>query len=273
MKILISADIEGIAGVVHAEQTRPGNTEYESARRLMTEEVNAAIRGAFAGGASEVTVNDSHGTFRNLIPELLHPEARTILGKPRAFGMMAGLATDIGGVMLVGYHGRSQSRGILTHTINSFAFARIWFNDIEVGEAGIYGALAGEFRVPVLFGSGDDVFGNEFRELFPQAEYATVKQAMGNSSGVSLSPQKARAALESGARSAVENAGRQKALMFSCPIRCRVQSSSPILTDLFCQLPGTQRLDGVLFEFTMPSVEHAVRVLNCLSVMSVALKT
>ena len=112
MRILISVDIEGVAGVFHSEQTRAGNTEYERARRLMTEEANAAIRGAFAGGATTVLVNDSHGGFRNLLPDLLDPRAQVVLGKPRVLGMMGGLEQGCDGVFMVGYHARSQSRGV-----------------------------------------------------------------------------------------------------------------------------------------------------------------
>lgn len=91
MKILISTDIEGVAGVFHAEQVRPGNGEYERARAWMTGEANAAVAGAFAGGAAEVLVNDSHGGFRNLLPDQLDERARLVLGKPRYLGMMGGL--------------------------------------------------------------------------------------------------------------------------------------------------------------------------------------
>lgn len=145
MKVLISADIEGVAGVFHPEQTRAGNGEYEAARRWMTLEANAAIEGAFAGGATQVWVNDSHGGFRNLLPDLLDPRALVVLGKPRTLGMMAGLEYGAALVFMIGYHAMSQTRGILAHTINSFAFARVSLNGVEVGEAGIYGALAEEY--------------------------------------------------------------------------------------------------------------------------------
>lgn len=138
MKVLISADIEGVAGVFHPEQTRAGNGEYEAARRWMTLEANAAIKGAFAGGATHVWVNDSHGGFRNLLPDLLDARAQVVLGKPRTLGMMAGLEYGAALVFMIGYHARSQTHGILSHTINSFAFARVSLNGVEVGEAGLY---------------------------------------------------------------------------------------------------------------------------------------
>jgi D-amino peptidase len=169
MKILISTDIEGVAGVFHPQQTRAGNPEYERARLPMTREANAAVAGAFDAGATEVLVNDSHGDFRNMPPDLLDPRAQQVMGKPRYLNMMAGVDQGVHAVCMIGYHSRAQGRGILAHTINSFAFARVLFNECELGEAGIYGALAGEYGVPVVMCSGDNVFIEEHRPLLPHA--------------------------------------------------------------------------------------------------------
>jgi D-amino peptidase len=272
MKILISVDIEGVAGVFHPEQTRAGNPEYERARRLMTAEANAVIEGALAGGATEIVVNDSHGGFRNLLPDLLHPAANAILGKPRLLGMMSGVDSGVAGVMMVGYHGRSQSRGILAHTINSFAFSRVWLNDQELGEAGIYGALAGEFGVPVIFGSGDDVFVAENQPLFPQATLVSIKTADGANSGTSLSPQSALAMLSEGAKAALGKIAACRPFVLPPSVTCKLQTASPALADLFCQLPMLERIDGVNLTFSAPSVQYAVRILNSLSAMSFMLR-
>ena len=204
MKILISVDIEGVAGVYHSEQVRPGNPEFERARRLMTAEANAAVCGAFDAGASEVFVNDSHGGFRNMPPDLLDERAQVIQGKPRYLSMVSGVELGVAGVCLVGYHSRAQGRGILAHTINSFAFARVKLNGMELGEAGIYGALAGAYGVPVLMGSGDDAFIEETRLLFPQAVYVQTKRATGQGSGISLSPALACSAIRTGVAQAVQ---------------------------------------------------------------------
>lgn len=274
MNILISVDIEGIAGVFHPEQTRAGNGEYERARRQMTEEANAVIRGALAGDAQQIVVNDSHGSFRNLLPELLHPAARMMLGKPRELGMMGGLDASTDAVMLVGYHARSQTRGILAHTINSFAFARVWFNELELGEAGIYGALAGEHGVPVIFGSGDDVFVAETSLLFTQAQFAEIKQAHGANSGISLSPQAACMLLEQTAHRAVSSFGMTESTPYriAAPLTCRLQVQTPALADVFCQLPIVERVDAVTLTWMAPSVAFAVRVLNSFSAMSFMLR-
>ncbi len=270
MKILISTDIEGVAGVFHPEQTRAGNGEYERARAWMTAEANAAVQGAFAGGASDVLVNDSHGGFRNLLPDQIDPRARLVLGKPRYLGMMAGVQ-GCDGVFMIGYHGRAQSRGILAHTINSGAFARIWLNGQELGEAGLYGALAGEFGVPVLMASGDDVFVDETRPLMPWVRYVQTKEAGGNGSGTTLSPAASREAIAAAAELAVRNAD-GRPLKIEGPIRCRLQTQSPAFADLFCQWPTLERMDGVTLVFEAASVQAAVRMLNCLSAMSFMLK-
>ena len=272
MKILISTDIEGVAGVFHPEQVRAGNPEYERARRLMTHEANAAIAGAFDAGASAVLVNDSHGGFRNMPPDLLDSRAQAVMGKPRCLGMMAGVDDGVDAVCMIGYHSRAQGRGILAHTINSFAFSRVYFNELELGEAGIYGALAGEFGVPVAMASGDDVFIEEHRPLFPHATFVQTKRATGQTSGISLSPVQACSAIRLGVAGALAAASRAAPFVLPGPIAVRIQAVTPALADLFCQWPLLQRRDGVHIAFEAPTVQSAVRMVNCLSAMSATLR-
>jgi len=271
MKILISTDIEGVAGVVHHQQVRAGNPEYERARVLMAHEANAAIAGAFDAGASEVLVNDSHGDFRNMPAELLDARAQFVLGKPRYLGMMAGVDQNVDAVCMIGYHSRAQGRGILAHTTNSFAFARVIFNEQEMGEAGMYGALAGEYGVPVAMASGDDAFVEEHRPLFPQATFVQTKRATGQTSGISLSPEAARTAIRAGVAAALRQP-RPAPYVLRMPLQVRIQAASPALADLFCQWPTLRRLATDQVGFDAPSVEHAVRIVNCLSAMSAMLR-
>ena len=277
MKILLSADIEGVAGVFNLEQTRPGNAEYERARRWMTEEANAAIRGAFEGGASEVLVNDSHGSFRNLIVDALHPRAQYFLGKPRYLGMMAGLETGCDAVMMLGYHSQAQGRGVLAHTINSFAFARVEINGEPLGEAGLYGGLATEMGVPVIFGSGDDQFIAENKQRFPDAQWVQTKVAYGHSSGLTLSLEASQVAIAQAAELAVRNLGQraprsQPEQIPPSSLLCRLTTQGPAFADLFCTLPQLSRLDGVTLEFSAPTMAHAIRLLNSMAAMSFMLR-
>ena len=274
MRVLISVDIEGIAGVFHPEQTRPGNAEYEQARRWMTREANAAAQGAFDGGASQVWINDSHGGFRNLMPDLLDQRARLVLGKPRTLGMMAGLEASPELVFMIGYHARAQSRGILAHTINSAAFARVMLDEAEVGEAALYGALAQEHGARVALLTGDNVFGAETLPAFPGARFLCVKTAHGYSSGVTETPAAACEAIQLAARETVEAASTTRHAPHPAPgdHRCELRVQTTAYADLFCQWPTLERIDAVTLAFDAPSVEHVVRTLNCLSAMSFMLR-
>jgi D-amino peptidase len=272
MNVLISTDIEGVAGVFHPEQTRPGNGEYERARLLMTHEANAAIAGAFDAGATDVLVNDSHGSFRNMPAELLDPRAAIVMGKPRYLSMMAGVDEGVDAVCLIGYHSRAQGRGILAHTINGFAFARVFFNELELGEAGIYGALAGEYGVPVVMASGDDVFIDEHRPLFPDATFVQTKRATGQNSGVSLSPAQSCSAIRAGVAAALDRRSMAVPFVLTGSIAVRIQTQTPALADLFCQWPALRRVSGDEVCFDAPTVEAAVRMVNCLSAMSTMLR-
>jgi D-amino peptidase len=272
MKILISADIEGVAGVFHTEQTRPGNPEYERARLWMTQEANAAAQGAFDGGATAVVVNDSHGPFRNLLPDHLDDRVRCIQGKPRILGMMAGVEADCDAVFMVGFHSRAQGRGILAHTISSLAFSRVVINDMELGEAGLYGALAGEYGVPVVLGTGDDRFIEENKPLLTSASWFQTKTALGRLSGDSLTPGASAAGIREAARQAMARVAGARPFVIAPPIRCELTTTSGSMADLFAQLPSVERVDGVTIRFDAGSVEAAVRTLNCFSAMSAMLR-
>lgn len=272
MKVLVSADIEGVAGVFHGEQTRAGNPEYERARRLMALEANAAIDGAFAAGATEVYVNDSHGGFRNMPPDVLDARAQVIQGKPRYLSMVAGVELGGDAVCMVGYHSRAQGRGILAHTINGFAFARISVNGQESSEASIYGALAGAYQAPVVMLAGDDVLREENQAIFPHAVFVQTKRATGNTSGISLSPEQSQAAIRAGVMQGLAQRAQCKPLTTETPVQVEIQTASPALADLFCQWPSLERVAGNVLRFSAPEIESAVRMINCLSAMSSMLR-
>lgn len=278
--ILIAVDIEGVAGVWRPEQTQAGSADYETARRWMTQEADAAIRGAFAGGAGTVLVNDSHGHFGNLLADEIDARAQLIQGKPRLLGMMAGVDQGIDGVLMIGWHARAKSRGVLAHTSNSFAFARVWLGGLELGEVGLYAALAGEFGVPVLMASGCDVMADEVSALLPHAACAVVKWSENARSGRSLSPTSACALIEATARDAVGRLGSPATRDSCAPWRhrpgvaptLRVQCQTPALADAFALWPHVQREDAETVVIACTTVHEAVRSLNALSVMANGLR-
>jgi len=272
--ILVAVDIEGVAGVWRPEQTQAGNGDYERARRWMTQEADAAVRGAFAGGAGTVLVNDSHGHFGNLLADEIDPRAQLIQGKPRQLGMMAGVDQGVDGVLMIGWHSRAKSRGVLAHTTSSFAFARVWLGGLELGEIGLYAALAGEFGVPVLMASGCDVMAAEAAALLPGVACTVVKWSEGARSGRSLSPAQSRAAIEAASRDAVQAVAAAPRAPWRLPDAptLRVQCQTPALADAFALWPAVQREDAETISVACGTVHEAIRSLNALSVMANALR-
>lgn len=264
MKVLISVDIEGVAGVSRPDQTTPGAIDYDNARRLMTEEANAAIRGCFAAGAEEVIAADAHASFGNLLPDLVDERARLSHGKPRPFGMLQGFM-GCDAVMMIGYHAMAGAFGVLAHTMRGAAFHRVWLNGRPVGEAALYGLLAGEHGIPVIFASGDDAFAEETRQWLPETRFAVVKNATGNRAAVSLSPARARALIESEARSAMTDAKRVKPIALQGPLVCRVEAKNLVLADLFANLPRSRRVDALNVEFEARSAGEVLGALQLLA--------
>lgn len=264
MKVLISVDIEGVAGVSRPDQTTPGSIDYDNARRLMTEEANAAIRGCYAAGATEVIAADAHASFGNLLPDLLDERARLSHGKPRPFGMLQGFM-GCDAVMMIGYHAMAGAFGVLAHTMRGVAFHRVWINGRPVGEAALYGLLAGEHGIPVILASGDDAFAAETKAWLPETRFAIVKNATGNRAAVSLSPARARELIESEARTAVIDGKHVKPIAMEGPLVYRVEAKNLVLADLFANLPGSRRVDPLHIEFEARSAGEALGALQLLA--------
>jgi D-amino peptidase len=177
-KVYISVDMEGISGVNGDDQTSAGQPEYARARKLMAEDANAAIRGAFEGGATTVVVNDSHGGQRNLLPEDLDPRASLISHSFKRHGMMEGLDETFDAVIFVGYHAKADApRGLFAHT-GSGVVRDLQINGRSVGEGGMNAALAAWYGVPVVSVSGDDVAIAEVKESVPGVRGVAVKRAI-----------------------------------------------------------------------------------------------
>ncbi|MGQ4384033.1 M55 family metallopeptidase [Streptomyces sp. SAS_270] len=156
MRIYISADMEGITGLVDADDVQPGGRDYERGRLMMAEDVNAAVRGAVAVGACDIIVNDAHGPMRNLLPETVDPRARLLRGKPKQMGMVEGLTAEHDAMICVGYHARAGTLGVLSHSFMGHEIEDMWLDGRPVGEIGLAQATAAAFGVPVVVLTGDD---------------------------------------------------------------------------------------------------------------------
>jgi D-amino peptidase len=203
LKVYISADMEGITGLVDAEDVQPHGRDYERGRVMMTEDVNAAVRGAFDAGATSVLVNDAHGPMRNLLPDLLDPRARLIKGRPKPMGMLEGLTGEYDAVMCVGFHSRAGTLGVLSHSFMGHEIEDIWLDDRPVGEIGLLHAAAAALGVPVVLLSGDDSACAEMLAWDAGVTTVTVKHARDRFAAELLPVPEARAEIEATAKRAL----------------------------------------------------------------------
>jgi D-amino peptidase len=254
VKVYVSVDMEGVAGISHGKPTNRGDDLYPQAVELMTAEANAAIEGAHAGGATDVTVNDSHGQMYNLTPEKLDSRARLVQGK-KPYSMVE--AARDGGfdvALFVGYHARAgHPRGTLAHTYTGIiTLAQI--NDRSLTEAAMNGLYLVALGVPVGMISGDDALAEELEEWFPWAERVVVKRGVSWQAADSLHPSKARELISAGARAAVERvAAHDPALVpltMEPPLRLRIAFQHAGQADVAATIPGFTRVGdrGIAYE-------------------------
>ena len=253
MKILIAADMEGITGVVQWDHVNTTHPEYQRFRRLMTADVNAAVRGAFDAGATEVIVTDGHAYSRNILIEELDPRARLNSGTPQPLSMVEGVDQGVEGVLYVGYHARGGSKqAVLDHTWSDERVANLWLNGRLTGEPGLNGAVCGHFDVPILMVSGDQTVCAEVRDWFGDVETAVVKIATGRFAAECLPPQRTQVLIQEAAFRAVMHLKAGQApqpLKLSSPITLVLELNQSEMADRAMTLPGTRRLEDRRVEY------------------------
>jgi len=202
MKVYISVDMEGISGVAAGRQLR--DAEYNRFRKLMTQDTNAAIEGAFNAGAKSVLVNDAHGHMCNILVEELDPRARLISGSTKHLLQMEGIDSSFDAVLFVGYHAREGSwDGVINHSIMGVAVTEIRLNGRPIGETGINAAVAGAFGVPVVLVTGDDVVSQEAIDFLGNPITVQVKRALDRYSADLIVPEAAQEMIRKGAEEAL----------------------------------------------------------------------
>jgi D-amino peptidase len=249
MKVYISADIEGVGCIVRQEQSSPGGREYAWARKMMTEEVNAAVRGAFDAGADEVVVSDSHNIGLNLIPEDMDERVAVIMGSPRPLCMMEGIDMGFDVAFLVGYHGMAgTANATLVHTFTA-RIAEVKFNDMAFGEIGISAALAGHYEVPVALVTGDDRTSLEATGLLEGVETVEVKRGIGTHAGLCLQPLKSRKLIYEGAKKAMSRRGDLVPFKVPGAVDLLVRLTTASGADRMLRIPGVERADNTSVRF------------------------
>ena len=216
VRVLISVDMEGIAGVVDVADIRPGEPEYERNRHLMTAEASAAVRGVLSHTAdAEVLVSDAHAKFRNLIPEELDRRAWLLRGSPKPLGMMSGLDADVDAVIFVGYHGRAGTAdSVLSHTINGHVVADVRCDGRSLGEIGLNAALAASMGAVPVLAVGDDTVAVEAADVVPGIHTVVVKYALGTLAARGLHPHEACRQIEDAVGGALNARSKIRPLRF-----------------------------------------------------------
>lgn len=265
LKVFISADMEGISGVVHSEHTSRTGKEHDYARKLMTREVNAAVEGALKAGADEIIVNDSHGTMRNILIDQLNPRAKLLTGSPKLLSMMQGIDSTFNAVFFIGYHAKSGTEiGVLNHTISGRIVSEIVINDMVVGEVGINAAIAGYFNVPVVLVTGDDSVVAEAERILGDVESVVVKKAVGRHAALCLHPNIVYEKIREAGRKALERLDDFKLFRFSSPVRIEVTFANSGMAELAELIPDVQRVGGKSIHFTREDFLVAFKILRAM---------
>jgi D-amino peptidase len=242
VKIFISSDMEGTAGVVDWDQCRPGGAQYEYYCGLLTEEVNASIEGALAAGATEFMVNDSHGRMANLKPEDLAGSASYLSGRFKPMYMMQGLDETFDAIFFVSYHGSmGANASALSHTYFPTAFAEVTLNGVVTGEAGINALVAKAYGVPIVLVSGDVTTAAEIEPFCPGIRAAVVKKSVTRFAAESLHPAAARDLICEQARLAVEGLPSAEAPAISLPATLGITFKTSDYADLSARITGVSR--------------------------------
>ncbi|HTO75592.1 MAG TPA: M55 family metallopeptidase [Thermoanaerobaculia bacterium] len=263
MKIYISVDMEGIAGVVTNDQLGPPGFEYERFRAFMTNETLAAIEGARAAGATEFVVSDSHGNGESLLIEKFPKDVTVVRAWPRPLAMMQGIDESFAGAFFVGYHASTTNpQGVRAHTMSSATFADVRLNGLSVPEAGLNAAIAGHFGVPVLLVTGDDAISAEAASLLPGVETATVKWALGFHSARTLTPEASCDRIREAARKAVAAAKDHKPYRIKEPVDLELRFKNYRPAELLAYLPGIERVDAHAIRFHGHDVLEVARFLE-----------
>lgn len=240
LKVFISVDMEGVSGVINWEDVSRNGKDYNLFRKLMTQEANAAVEGALAAGATEILVRDSHGSARNILPDMFHQEAillRDWSGGPMS--MMEGIDETFDAVIFIGYHAREGTPdAVLKHTMTGQI--DVFINGKNMPEAGINGAAAGYYGVPVVMVAGDAAIVKQCRDIFGDIEGVAVKESIGTAAKM-LHPKKAQQLIRQKTKEALSNLSKYSPLKLQTPITMEIVYKDEIDAHRASWFPGAKK--------------------------------
>jgi D-amino peptidase len=250
MKVYISVDMEGVAGVVTADQLVPGGFEYERFRHFMTDETLAAVRAAKEEGAGEIVVSDSHGNGENLLIEEFPKDVRIVRAWPRHGGMMGGLDSSFNAAIFIGYHASTTNpNGVRAHTFSSAHYTRVTLNGNAVTEGEYNAAYAGAKGVPVVFASGDDAAVEEIKSRLGDIETVETKKALSFHSAETITPAASCERIFAGVKSALSRLHEFKPYVIKTPVTLEITFKNYMPAEVLSYLRVVQRVDSHTIRF------------------------
>ena len=263
LKVYISADLEGIAGVVTGDQLSPAGFEYERFRAFMTAEVLAAVQGARDAGATAIVVSDSHGNGESLLIEQFPDDVTIVRSWPRPLGMMEGIDSSFGAAVFIGYHAATTSlTGVRAHTLSSATLTSVALNGVLMPEAGISAAIAGYYGVPVVAISGDDAAVAEAQHLLGNIEGAVVKRALSFHSAATLTPQAAQKLIRERVKAGVARHAALRPYLLAPPVRLDIGFKNYRQAEMLAYLSIVERTGSHSIRFVGRDVLAAAKFLE-----------
>ncbi|MBE0432137.1 M55 family metallopeptidase [candidate division WOR-3 bacterium] len=266
INVFISFDIEGISGVSSWREMKTDSKDYERARRIATQEVNAAIRGIRNSGKNtgQITICDSHASGENLFLDELETGVIVVRGTPRKYYMMHGIGRQYGVVFFIGYHAMAGTRYAgMEHTYSSASIYNIKINGKYVGESEINAALAGYYGVPPGLVAGDNHLIAEIRKFFgPGVETVVTKEGISRFAAQCRHPKDVQTEIETKAARVIQKTSKLKVFRFKVPIRAEIDLASTLITDLVELIPGVKRTGGRKVIFRVKDILEFYRILR-----------
>jgi D-amino peptidase len=257
LRVLISVDMEGVAGTVTGDQLGPTGFEYGRFRDFMTREALAAVAAAKAAGATDVIVADAHGNGENLLIEQFPADVRIIRSWPRQLGMVAG-ADQVDAVMFIGYHASTNNvQGVRAHTFSSASLTRVALNGVNVSEGSWAAAIAGHFNAPVIMMSGDDAAIAEVRAAVGNIEAAETKRTLGFHSAITMTPQGSYDLIAARVKAAMARRAEFKPYKVTTPVTVDVSFKNYTPAEMLAYLPGFERTDAHSIRFRAKDMVEA----------------
>jgi D-amino peptidase len=259
LKVFISVDMEGITGVVNWEEVNRNGKDYDYFRAVMTKETNAAIEGALAAGATEILVRDSHGSARNILPEMLNENAKLLRDWSGGFkSMMEGIDETFDAVIFIGYHAKAGTpNAMLEHTMSGVV-TDISINGISLPEAGINALIAGNYSVPVVFVSGDAAICAQAQDMFGKVEAVAVKKGIGNAA-LNLHPEVARKKIRAGVEKALNNLDSYEPYRLKSPYTMVLKLKEEVTVNQKAFYPGAERTGDWELTFTNSNLFEVIK--------------